>query len=84
VAPRRLPSSLGTLQVTDAPCILLAGVGFEAEVVQVASRGLKDALGAAAYIVAGGVKLIQGRANFKAKVGAGAGWGGAGAPFQQK
>lgn len=41
-----------------APLILLAGVGFEAEVVEAADRPLKDRLGALAYWVAG-VKELQ-------------------------
>jgi hypothetical protein len=63
-------------QVSDAPCILLAGVGFEAEVVAAAPRGLKDALGPAAYLLAGGAKLLQQRGNFRARVRTGCwGWG---------
>ncbi len=41
-----------------APLILLAGVGFEAEVIEAANRPLKDRLGALAYWVAG-VKELQ-------------------------
>lgn len=41
-----------------APLILLAGVGFEAEVIETADRPLKDKLGALAYWVAG-VKELQ-------------------------
>lgn len=41
-----------------APLILLAGVGFEAEVIETADRPLKDRFGALAYWVAG-VKELQ-------------------------
>lgn len=57
-----------TSDVTDAPCVLLAGVGFEAEVVEAADRALKDAVGPAAYILSGGAKLLQRPGNFEATV----------------
>lgn len=57
-----------TSEVTDAPCLVLAGVGFEAEVVEGAGRQLKDAVGAAAYLMSGGAALLRQQGNFRAKV----------------
>lgn len=52
------------------PCILLTGVGFEAEVVEGADRSMKDMLGVAAYIISGGATLLKGGGNFHAKASA--------------
>ncbi|GBF88835.1 lipid kinase [Raphidocelis subcapitata] len=57
-----------TSEVRDAPCILLAGIGFEAEVVEGAGRAMKDALGPMAYMISGGMQLLRQSGNFHAKV----------------
>jgi methylglyoxal synthase len=43
----------------DLPMVLLAGIGFEAETVERASREVKDRLGALAYILAGAQQLRE-------------------------
>ncbi|KAI8462638.1 MAG: ATP-NAD kinase-like domain-containing protein [Monoraphidium minutum] len=63
---------VSTSTATDVPCILLAGVGFEAEMVEGADRELKDALGPAAYVVSGGAVLLAGGGNWRAKMVEGA------------
>ncbi|WP_019501817.1 methylglyoxal synthase [Pseudanabaena sp. PCC 6802] len=43
----------------DCPMILLAGIGFEAETVERASRDMKNLLGPLAYLVAGAQQLLE-------------------------
>ncbi|NER83503.1 MAG: methylglyoxal synthase [Leptolyngbya sp. SIO1D8] len=63
----------GTTRVVDAarcngkPLILLAGIGFEAEIVDRASRELKNRLGVLAYLLAG-VQQFHEQTAFKAVI----------------
>lgn len=63
----------GTTRVVDAarcngkPYILLAGIGFEAEMVDRANRELKNRLGVLAYLLAG-VQQFQEQTAFKAVI----------------
>lgn len=63
----------GNTRVVDAaycnkiPMILLAGLGFEAEVVENANRELKNQLGALAYILSGAQQLFS-QELFKVKI----------------
>ncbi|ESA33233.1 methylglyoxal synthase [Leptolyngbya sp. Heron Island J] len=63
----------GNTRVVDAaycnniPMILLAGVGFEAEMVENANRELKNQLGALAYILSGAQQLFS-QELFKAEI----------------
>jgi len=51
----------------DVPMILLAGLGFEAGMVNNASRGLKNVLGCLAYVL-GGAKQVIDQKPFKCRV----------------
>lgn len=51
----------------SAPMILLAGIGFEAETVERASRELKNRIGVLAYIVAG-MQQIADQESFEAEI----------------
>jgi len=63
----------GTMRVVDTarcngkPMVLLAGVGFEAEMVEKADREAKNRLGMLAYILAG-VKQLREFETFEAKI----------------
>jgi YegS/Rv2252/BmrU family lipid kinase len=63
----------GTTRVVDAaqcngkPMVLLAGIGFEAEMVEKADREAKNRLGMLAYILAG-VKQLREFETFEAKI----------------
>lgn len=50
---------IDAVRCNDLPMILLAGIGFEAEMVDRASRELKNRLGTLAYILAGAQQLAQ-------------------------
>jgi diacylglycerol kinase family enzyme len=49
------------------PMVLLAGIGFEAETVELANREAKDRFGALAYILAG-LKQLQSLTHFDAEI----------------
>lgn len=51
----------------DRPMILLAGIGFEAETVQLASREAKNRLGILAYVLAG-IRHLRDLEHFEAEV----------------
>eukprot|EP00182_Erythrolobus_australicus_P001442 CAMPEP_0185833018 /NCGR_PEP_ID=MMETSP1353-20130828/2429_1 /TAXON_ID=1077150 /ORGANISM="Erythrolobus australicus, Strain CCMP3124" /LENGTH=546 /DNA_ID=CAMNT_0028531259 /DNA_START=129 /DNA_END=1769 /DNA_ORIENTATION=- len=56
-----------TAVCNDRPFILLAGIGFEADVVESATRELKNKFGQLAYIVSGATQLMQ-KEIFDAKI----------------
>jgi YegS/Rv2252/BmrU family lipid kinase len=58
---------LDAARCNDKPMLLLAGVGFEAETVELADREAKDSLGIFAYVVSG-LKQLRNLKRFEATI----------------